>query len=218
MDAIQIKTSQILQQMRNEIAADSSVFAGRLRPEGRLQGAAGFSSLFTAACGTDVAGAGLYRLGLEYIYEGYLLHYGQSRLLEEEDGEFHVLAGDHMFARGLAAIAGLGDLFCVRTLAELIRRSAFIQCEGLDPSLAFGAWAASTLQLAAHAQGRADVNGEPATAVPNGAGRDAWKDAGLGEPGRRLDELLAAYPEGKRKDLREIINNLEDGFLQKHRR
>ena len=46
-----------------------------------------------------------YRLGLETIYEGYLLHYGRPRLFAPADGDTALLLGDYLYAHGLVRIA-----------------------------------------------------------------------------------------------------------------
>ena len=57
---------------------------------------------------------------LESILEGYLLHYGRSRLVDTADEDLRLLAGDHLYALGLSRLASLGDLDAVRALADLI--------------------------------------------------------------------------------------------------
>jgi hypothetical protein len=42
---------------------------------------------------------------LEAVYEGYLLHYGTSRLFEGMDDDLRLLAGDALYALGLARLA-----------------------------------------------------------------------------------------------------------------
>ena len=59
-------------------------------------------------------------LVLESIFEGYLLHYGRSRLVDTADEDLRLLAGDHLYAVGLSHLARLGDLDAVRALADLI--------------------------------------------------------------------------------------------------
>jgi hypothetical protein len=61
-----------------------------------------------------------YALGLETIYEGYLVHYGRPRLLEPADDNSALVLGDYLYAQGLARIASLGDVDAVGDLAELI--------------------------------------------------------------------------------------------------
>ena len=67
---------------------------------------------------------------LEAVYEGYLLHYGASRLFEGMDDDLRLLAGDTLYALGLARLAETGDLPAVAELAALISSSARAQAEG----------------------------------------------------------------------------------------
>jgi hypothetical protein len=56
----------------------------------------------------------------ELVREGYLLHYEDARWYEIEDADLALLAGDRMYASGLAVLAEAGDIEAVRLLAELI--------------------------------------------------------------------------------------------------
>ncbi|MFT4048530.1 MAG: hypothetical protein QM648_01680 [Solirubrobacterales bacterium] len=56
----------------------------------------------------------------EVVREGYLLHYGQPRWYSIEDRDLALLAGDRMYAAGLAVLADAGDIEAVRALALLI--------------------------------------------------------------------------------------------------
>ena len=74
-----------------------------LRPEGERAREAVFSSLAPAE----------HRLGLETIYEGYLVHYGRSRLFAPPDRDTALLLGDYLYAHGLVRIAETGDVSAV---------------------------------------------------------------------------------------------------------
>ena len=50
-----------------------------------------------------------FALGLETIYEGYLVHYGRARLFAPADAETALLLGDYLYAHGLVRIAATGD-------------------------------------------------------------------------------------------------------------
>jgi hypothetical protein len=90
-----------------------------------------------------------FALGLETIYEGYLVHYGRPRVFEPEDGDAALVLGDYLYAQGLARIASLGDVAAVADLAELISICAQARADG---GLGDGAaWAATAALLA---QGR----------------------------------------------------------------
>ena len=82
-----------------------------------------------------------YALGLETIYEGYLVHYGRPRLLEPADDDTALVLGDYLYAQGLARIASLGDVDAVGDLAELISLCAQARADGHDGDGA--AWAAT---------------------------------------------------------------------------
>jgi hypothetical protein len=92
-----------------------------------------------------------FRLGLETIYEGYLVHYGRPRLHEPQDGEAALVLGDYLYAQGLARIASLDDVAAVSDLAELISLCAQGRADGRPGDGA--AWAATAALLG---QGRLD--------------------------------------------------------------
>ena len=50
-----------------------------------------------------------FALGVETIYEGYLLHYGRPRLFAPPDEDVALLLGDYLYAHGLVRIAATGD-------------------------------------------------------------------------------------------------------------
>lgn len=77
---------------------------------------------------TDVTGPRGFVL--EAVYEGYLMHYGEPRAFAGMDGDLRLLAGDALYALGLARLAGAGDLAAVAALADLISASAQAQAEG----------------------------------------------------------------------------------------
>ena len=65
----------------------------------------------------DLAGGGEYALVIEAVREGYLLHYGEPRLLTGHDADLALLAGDYLYALGLDRLAALGDTRAVAILA-----------------------------------------------------------------------------------------------------
>ena len=72
-----------------------------------------------------------HALGIETIYEGYLVHYGRSRLFAPGDRDTALLLGDYLYAHGLVRVAETGDVKAVSDLAELISRCAQLRAEGL---------------------------------------------------------------------------------------
>jgi hypothetical protein len=67
---------------------------------------------------------------LEAVREGYLLHYAEPRAFEGMDDDLRLLAGDSLYALGLARLAEAGDLEAVAELADLISLTAQAESEG----------------------------------------------------------------------------------------
>ena len=88
-----------------------------------------------------------YALGLETIYEGYLVHYGRPRLFEPADEDTALLLGDYLYAHGLVRIAEVGSVEAVADLAELISLCAQLRADSAPGDGA--AWAASAALLGA---------------------------------------------------------------------
>jgi hypothetical protein len=76
---------------------------------------------------------------LEAVYEGYLMHYGEPRAFAGMDQDLRLLAGDALYALGLARLAETGDLEAVAVLSDLISGSAKAHAEG-RPEEAEGLW------------------------------------------------------------------------------
>ncbi len=95
-----------------------------------------------AAAGPRAAGhEDDYALLVEAIREGYLLHYASGRVVRPEDPDLSLLAGDRLYALGLARLAELGDLEAVGELADVISLAAQAHAEG-DPDRATAVWEA----------------------------------------------------------------------------
>jgi hypothetical protein len=86
-----------------------------------------------------------YALGLETIYEGYLLHYGRPRLFEPVDADTALLLGDYLYAHGLVRVAEAGPVEAVSDLAALISLCAQLRADGLPGD--GEAWAATAATL-----------------------------------------------------------------------
>lgn len=81
-------------------------------------------------------------LVVEAVREGYLLHYGEPRVLAlAGDPDLALLAGDRLYALGLAQLADAGDLASVAELADVIALAAVAHAAD-DPELAGAVWAA----------------------------------------------------------------------------
>jgi hypothetical protein len=78
----------------------------------------------------ELAGDPEYALVVEAVREGYLLHYGEPRLLAGHDPDLALLAGDYLYALGLDRLAALGDDRAVAILADLISECARRHAEG----------------------------------------------------------------------------------------
>jgi len=96
----------------------------------------------TAAAGPRAQGAPAdYELLVEAIYEGYLLHYGVPRVIDSPEADLGLLAGDRLYALGLAKLVELGDTAAVAELADTITLSALAHASG-EPELAGAVWGA----------------------------------------------------------------------------
>jgi hypothetical protein len=95
-----------------------------------------------AAAATDE-----YSFVVEAVREGYLLHYGEPRLLAGHDADLALLAGDYLYALGLDRLAALGDTFAVAILGDLISRCARLHAEGETDSIP-ELWRAAALAIA----------------------------------------------------------------------
>lgn len=155
-------TVELWRTIAAEAGRESRLWREALRPEGERDETPVFSPL----------GDERFALGLETIYEGYLLHYGQPRLFEPADQDTALLLGDYLYAHGLVRIADVGSVEAVADLAELISLCAQLRADETpgDGSV----WAASAALLG---------EGELESA------REAIRDRGDARP---LTELAAA--------------------------
>lgn len=102
-----------------EAAAESRLWQECVRPEGERELIAVFSPL----------GDDRFALGLETIYEGYLVHYGAPRLFAPPDDDTGLLLGDYLYAHGLLRISSAGDVAAVSDLSELISLCGQLRAE-----------------------------------------------------------------------------------------
>jgi hypothetical protein len=113
-------TAELWETIAAEAAAESALWGDALRADPEREPV--FSPLAPERFG----------LGVETIYEGYLLHYGRPRLFEPVDADVALLLGDYLYAHGLVRIAALGEVDAVSVLAELISTCAHLRAERED--------------------------------------------------------------------------------------
>ena len=133
----------MLETIAAEAAAESELWASCLRPSEERDLAPVFSPLAPDGLG----------LGVETIYEGYLVHYGRSRLFAAPDDDTALLLGDYLYAHGLVHVAASGDAGAVADLAELISLCAQLRADRLDGDGV--AWAATAALLGTGTLGEA---------------------------------------------------------------
>jgi hypothetical protein len=121
--------------MAVEAGRESELWGAALRPRADREPLPVFSPLAEER----------FALGLETIYEGYLLHYGRPRIFEAADRDTRILLGDYLYAHGLVRIADLGDVEAVGALAELLSLCAHLRAERLPGD--GEAWAATVSSL-----------------------------------------------------------------------
>jgi hypothetical protein len=164
--------------MAVDAAAESSLWADCLLPGAERDRSPVFSPL----------GEARYALGLETIYEGYLVHYGRPRLFAPTDDDTALLLGDYLYAHGVARISALHDVAAVADLADLISLCSQLRAEEADGDGPL--WAATAALL-----GRGELD-EARTALrlrldPEPLDTAARAAAGAGA----VDTALAAHAE-----------------------
>ncbi len=162
-------------------AAESPLWAASLRPEREQERRAVFSALCDPA----------FALGVESIYEGYLLHYGRPRLFAPADEDTALLLGDYLYAHGLVRVAATGSVAAVHDLAELISLCAQARAEGRPGEAE--AWAATAALLgdADLEQARAALRRHGDASALDAAARAAAGDEAV-DRARAAHELRAA--------------------------
>jgi len=133
-----------LERLRALLLAEGGLMASLVEPfpeflavEAHLAGPAQL-----AASGPRVNGRALdYELLVETIYEGYLLHYHVARVVRTPEEDLGLLAGDRLYALGLARLVEIGDIEAVAELADVIALSALAHASA-TPELAEAVWMA----------------------------------------------------------------------------
>jgi hypothetical protein len=178
-----VDPGDVLAQLRTVLAAEGEA----LTPALAAPGAAPVVGPLALACAGGRPQAAELALVLESILEGYLLHYGRSRLVDTPDEDLRLLAGDHLYAVGLSRLARLGDLDAVRALADLIALCAMAHAsagsDGPAGERTAALWLLTTLAVSA---GRWPGFGSAIETARNGT---AGNDQLLSEAHRRAGEL-----------------------------
>jgi hypothetical protein len=153
----------VLEELHSLLASEGGPLADALRPvanhgarnpAGPDRAAEVFAPLVTGGprASRDPRG---YAIVVESILEGYLLHYGRGRIVDDPDPDLRLLAGDHLYAFGLVRLASIGDLEAVEELSDLISLCAQVHATaGLGNAespwqLTAGLWASAVLAVAA---------------------------------------------------------------------
>ena len=135
------QTQIALSSVSAQLSDDGGLLAGALLSSDSVKLAADDPALgaLAAAGPLSVGREEQIAVVVEAVYEGFLLHGGGSRILNADDVDLNILAGDRLYAFGLAQLAELGDLDSVRELADVIAICA--QARALsDGALAQAAW------------------------------------------------------------------------------
>jgi hypothetical protein len=125
----------ILERLAREVRERGGLLAQSVAPASQD----GRYGALAAAGGRAADRADDYALLVEAIHEGYLLHYAAGRVVRPEDPDLSLLAGDRLYALGLARLAELGDLTAVVELADVISLAAQAHAEG-DPGRTAAIW------------------------------------------------------------------------------
>lgn len=174
------------------------ILAGELRGEGPVIGplvvdseARPVHGMLAAAGPRCTDAPGSYATVVEAVREGYLLHYGSPRLLPELDPDLRLLIGDHLYARGIEQLAGLGDRLAVNELADLISLIAQLDAgDDVPPEIAERVWLASVIAIAVGASEAHE--GAKATLRTSGDAGPLWEAA---VAGARVAGLLSPLTE-----------------------
>ncbi|HYI36591.1 MAG TPA: hypothetical protein VEX39_08310 [Thermoleophilaceae bacterium] len=94
----------------------------------------------------DAVGDSDRRFVLEAVREGYLMHYGEPQAYQGMEPDLRLLAGDALYALGLARLSERGDLDAVAELSDLITLTARAHAEG-TPERAETLWNATAQAL-----------------------------------------------------------------------
>lgn len=170
--------ADLWEQIAADAAAESELWGDCLLADPDRDARAVFSEL----------GEERYALGLETIYEGYLVHYGRPRLFAPPDEDTALLLGDYLYAHGLVRISSGQEVAAVTDLSELISLCSQLRAEDAEGDGAL--WAATAALL-----GRGELD-EPRAALrlrADPAALDAAARAAAGD--EAVERALASHAE-----------------------
>jgi hypothetical protein len=173
---LQTSTADLWDRIAGEASRESGLWTAALRPVAEQEREPVFSLL----------GEERYALGIETIYEGYLLHYGKPRLFAPEDGDTALLLGDYLYAHGLVRIEESGTVDAVNDLAELIALCAYLRAEQIAGDGAVWAATACSLGRGALEEGRSLLRLDNDPSLLDSIARTSTGDA-------RVEAALAAH-------------------------
>jgi hypothetical protein len=165
--------ADVWETMALDATAESALWADCLLEDSDRDRSPVFSSL----------GEARYALGLETIYEGYLVHYGRPRLFAPSDDDTALLLGDYLYAHGVARISALQEVAAVADLAELISLCSQVRAEESEEDGPL--WAATAALLGrgvlddARTALRLHADARPLDAAARSAAGDEAVDAAL---------------------------------------
>lgn len=163
-----------------------------------------------AAAGPRAAAEGpAYALVVESVREGYLLHYGEPRVVVGADRDLRLLAGDYLYALGLERLAALGDLHAVRALSDLISLSAALHADGAGrDATADALWLATATAIAVGEDATLERAKSSLRAGENAGAPALWQaarqmaaEAGLADPLARAAAGIDFRPSEDRSEL-----------------
>jgi hypothetical protein len=171
-------TADVWETIAAEAGRESVLWQSALRPLGEQEREPVFSPLAEDR----------YALGVETIYEGYLLHYGRPRLFAPEDHDAALLLGDYLYAHGLVRIEAVGSVAAVSDLAELIALCAYLRAEDIAGDGPVWAATAAVLGTGVLDEGRSALRLDNDPGPLERLARDRAGDAAV-------DEALATHRE-----------------------
>jgi len=118
-----------LERLAQLVAAEGEPLSGAVRAA--PPAADGPTPATIAAAGPRASAAPAeYALLVEAIYEGFLLHHGEPRIMSGDDADLALLAGDRLYTIGLERLVALGDLPAVSELADVITLCSLLVARG----------------------------------------------------------------------------------------